>query len=65
MTAYTKEEIWDYLLEAEIATEEELCLVTCINGWTVETLESIIYARTAYRSLEQLKAEDEDEEEDD
>ena len=50
-----KSELWDYLLECGIATEEELQLVTCINGYNLEALESVLYARTAYRSLEQIK----------
>lgn len=48
------EKIWDYLVESEIATEEELELITCINGYSVETLNDVIYARTGYRSLDQL-----------
>lgn len=48
------EKIWDYLVESEIATEEELNLITCINGYSVETLNDVIYARTGYRSLDQL-----------
>lgn len=57
MSKYTKEQAWDYLIETGIATEEELRLVTNIVGWTLEAMESVIYARTAYRSLEQLKSE--------
>lgn len=48
------DKIWDYLVESEIATEEELDLITCINGYSVETLNDVIYARTGYRSLDQL-----------
>ncbi len=47
-------ELWDYLLENEIATKDELCLVTAINGYNLEALEDVLYARTAYRSLDQL-----------
>lgn len=56
----TKNEIWDYLLESGTATEEELKLVTCINGFNEDTLNSVIYARTGYRSVEQLTGQDED-----
>jgi len=55
-----RDELWDYLLSREIATEDELRLVTNINGFTKESLESIIYAKTGYRSLEQLKDEYDD-----
>ena len=50
-----RDELWDYLLETQLATEEELQLVTSINGFSLETLESILYVRTAYRSLDQIK----------
>ena len=47
--------IWDYLINSGIATERELQLVTCINGYSEDTLNNVIYAKTAYRGLEQLK----------
>ena len=50
-----RDELWDYLLETQLATEEELQLVTSINGFSLETLESILYVRTAYRTLDQIK----------
>ena len=37
-----------------IATEEELQLITSINGINLESLESVLYCRTGYRSLEQI-----------
>ena len=54
---------WKYLVDQGIATEQELILVTCINGYNMESLNDIIYARTAYRTAEQLQEEDEDIEE--
>tara|TARA_R100000278_G_scaffold123065_1_gene111119 strand:- start:601 stop:792 length:192 start_codon:yes stop_codon:yes gene_type:complete len=48
-------ELWDYLIECGIATTGEICLVTSINGTNLDTLESILYSRTGYRSLEQIK----------
>ena len=50
-----KDKVWDYIVETQIATEEELRLVTCINGYTVDTLNSVIYARTGYHDMEQLQ----------
>ena len=47
-------ELWDYITECNIATENEICLVTSINGTNLDTLEDILYVRTGYRSLEQL-----------
>jgi hypothetical protein len=58
-----KEQVWDYLVESQIATEEELKLVTYINGYSIESLESVIYVRTGYRSIDQLLDLDEEEEE--
>jgi len=46
-------ELWENLVEYGFATEEELCLVTSINGSSDETLESVLYCRTGYRSWEQ------------
>jgi hypothetical protein len=53
-----RDALWDYLTETEIATEEELSLVCCINGTSLDTLESVLYARTGYRSLEQIQEAD-------
>lgn len=47
-------EMWDYLTENGIATEEELQLVTDINGYNEETMLDVLYARTGYRNFEQL-----------
>ena len=44
-------QVWDDVMT--IATEEEMRLVCSINGTNVESLESIIYVRTSYRSYEQ------------
>ena len=48
-----KKLIYDYLIDNEIATEKEINLVTCINGYNVEALNNIIYARTGYHDLKQ------------
>ena len=48
-----KEETWDFILEYEIASEEELQLVTNINGYNLETLNDIIEVRSGYEDMEQ------------
>ena len=53
----TIDEVWDLLIEYGIANKEELELVTCINGYNMDTMNSIIYARTGYRDIEQLEDE--------
>ena len=54
----TLEKMWDYLTEAGIATEEELRLITAINGYNEETLCDVLFVRTGYRSLDQLEWEE-------
>ena len=46
---------WDRLVDAGYFTDEELELITNINGYTIETLNDCIYARFGYRSLEQME----------
>lgn len=53
----TTVEAWDYLIDNMIATEEELRLITSIDGYNLDTLEDVLYARTGYRSIEQLEDE--------
>lgn len=47
--------LWDYLTENDIATTEEISLVTDINGYNLDSLESILYCRTGYHTLEQAQ----------
>jgi len=51
----TIEDVWDYLVEYQIATKEELALITNINGYNEQSLNDVIYARTGYRDIEQLQ----------
>lgn len=48
--------VWDNIIEYGIATEDELRLVTSINGSNIETLNSVLYSRTSYRDWEQYKS---------
>lgn len=41
----TLEQKMEFLIENGIATEEEIKLVTCINGWNEESLDDIYYVR--------------------
>lgn len=45
--------LWDFIIDNNIATEDEVRLVTDINGWNEEAMTDIIYARTGLRSYEQ------------
>lgn len=53
----TINEVWDLLIEYGVATQEELELVTCINGYNMDTMNSVLYARTGYRNINQLQNE--------
>ena len=47
-------ELWNKILERGIVSEETLQIVTDINGYSIETLNDVIYAATGYRNLEQM-----------
>ena len=47
--------LWDYLVDTQTATESELRLITSINGHNTDTLEDVLYVRTGYRTLSQLE----------
>lgn len=62
----TQEEmfLYDYMVETEIATAEELNLArNLVSGSWLEVLNSVLFVRTGYRSLEQLQDAEEEEEE--
>lgn len=46
--------IYDYLIENELFKDGELSLLCCINGYSVDTLNSAIYARYGLRDFEAL-----------
>jgi len=47
--------IYDSILEEGIATSEEIRLVLCILGTNEEAFDSIVRARTEYRTIAQFK----------
>ena len=47
--------IWDAIIEQGIASEEELQLITNINGYNEETLNSVIYSKEGYRDIIQYQ----------
>ena len=48
------EKLWDLIVNYELATDSTLRLVTRLNGYTLETMEDVLYALTGYRSYEQF-----------
>lgn len=49
--------LWDYMVEQGIATDDELRLVTSIDGMNIDTLNSVLYVRTGYRDIKQYKGD--------
>jgi len=47
--------MYDSLLEHSLATEDEIRLVCAINGSSVDSLNSILYVKTGYRTWEQYE----------
>ena len=46
-------QIHDFIIDFGIATEKEISLVTSINGYNEDSLNNIIYSRTAYHDMDQ------------
>ena len=46
--------MYDTILELELATFEELELVTCINGFNEQAMNDIVYVREGYQTLDQF-----------
>ena len=53
-------EMHKYLVEYEIATEDEIELVSNINGYTRATMTDILYSKTGYNTFDQQQEEMED-----
>lgn len=50
--------LWESMVVWGIATTEELGLAVALCGNTLQTLERVLYIRTGYRSLEQIREEE-------
>jgi len=48
---------YDFLIDSGIVSEDALQLVTNINGLSIDTLDSVLYATTGYHALDQLTDE--------
>lgn len=55
----TKDEAYDILVDYGVATEDEVELVTNINGYNPKTLLDILYVRTGNRDFLQWANENE------
>lgn len=45
---------YDLIIELGIATDEELKLITGINGFSIESLNDVIYYKTGYHDISQF-----------
>lgn len=50
---HVKDIIWNYYIDSGMFTEDELTLVTYLNGYNEKTLSDILYIRFGYRDLMQ------------
>ena len=48
----TTERAWDYLIESGIASEQTLQVATPLNGYSPETLESVLFILTGERDFD-------------
>lgn len=53
----TLDQMWDALLDLGVS-EQTLQIATSGWGYSQDTLETILYAHTGYRSFDQLEDED-------
>ena len=50
-------EVLDLLLEYSVATQEELELMTCLDGYNVDAFNDVMYALADYQLIEQIQGE--------
>jgi hypothetical protein len=55
MENLSKEQAWDILQANFNVSDETLKVVTNINGFSLETMEDVLYAVSGYRNFEQLE----------
>ena len=48
-----KAELWDFMVDREIASERTLEVIVSINGYSLKTLYDVLFATTGYRNQEQ------------
>ena len=53
----TVDELWNQFIDFGIATDDELSLVTALNGYSIDTLNDILYVRTGFESWEDYMEE--------
>lgn len=52
-------EIYNYMIDYELVSEEALSIITSINGYNEDTLNDVLYCVSGYHDMEQyLEYED-------
>jgi len=54
MATVSIDDYWQSLVDYGIATDDELILVTSIDGHRVDVLDSVLFVRTGYRNWDQF-----------
>lgn len=49
--------LWEYMVDNGIVTDSEVGVACHFNGKSLETMESLLYYKTGYQSLDQLEDE--------
>ena len=50
-------EVLDLLIEYGVATQKELELMTCLDGYNVDAFNNVMYALADYQLIEQIQGE--------
>ena len=53
MPPFTKDDAWDKLLHLGVS-EQTLGIITAINGYSMSTMEDVLYVHTGYNSFTQV-----------
>lgn len=51
---WDKDKAWDRLLSLGVS-EQTLEIVTSINGYSLETMQEVLYAHTGFRNFDQIE----------
>lgn len=53
MPPFTKDDAWDKLIRLGVS-DQTLGIISAINGYSMKTMEDVLYAHTGYRSFTQV-----------
>ena len=53
MPSFTKDDAWDKLIRLGVS-DQTLGIISAINGYSMKTMEDVLYAHTGYNSFTQV-----------